>query len=134
MKEDVLHRLVDIWAAGEAGASLGFETARLFDHLDPMERERDRLIEQKGLKGTAVLKLRKQITKDAIEYLNGNRLDLAGDILVETALLDCIANVLCPACKLWNTGHGSHMMREAVSLMLGDSSVNLPLSITVHVE
>jgi hypothetical protein len=27
--------------------------------------------------------------------------------------------VLCPACKLWNTGHGANMMREAVSLMGG---------------
>ena len=30
-----------------------------------------------------------------------------------------VANVLCPACKLWNTGHGANMMREAVSLMGG---------------
>ena len=30
-----------------------------------------------------------------------------------------MANVLCPACKLWNTGHGASMMREAVSLMGG---------------
>ena len=35
------------------------------------------------------------------------------------ALLDSVANVLCPACKLWNTGHGATMMREAVSLMGG---------------
>jgi alkylation response protein AidB-like acyl-CoA dehydrogenase len=33
--------------------------------------------------------------------------------------LDAAANVLCPATKLWNTGHGSRMMREAVSLMGG---------------
>jgi hypothetical protein len=33
-----LHRLVDIWATGEAGASLGFAAARLFDELDPLER------------------------------------------------------------------------------------------------
>jgi alkylation response protein AidB-like acyl-CoA dehydrogenase len=33
--------------------------------------------------------------------------------------LDSLANVLCPACKLWNTGHGANMMREAVSLMGG---------------
>ena len=32
--EDVLHRLVDIWAAGEAGASLGFAAARHFDAYD----------------------------------------------------------------------------------------------------
>ncbi len=35
------------------------------------------------------------------------------------AVLDSVANVLCPACKLWNTGHGANMMREAVSLMGG---------------
>jgi alkylation response protein AidB-like acyl-CoA dehydrogenase len=119
MKEDVLHRLVGVWAAGEAGASLGFETARLFDKLDPLERQRDKILEEKGLKGTALLKFRRQLSKDALEYLNGFRLDLAGDVMIETALLDSVANVLCPACKLWNTGHGSNMMREAVSLMGG---------------
>ncbi len=34
-------------------------------------------------------------------------------------LLDSLANVFCPACKLWNTGHGANTMREAVSLMGG---------------
>ncbi len=119
MKEDVLHRLVDVWAAGEAGASLGFATARLFDRHDPLEREKNAILEQRGLKGSALMKLRRQTSKDALEYLRGTRLELAGDVLVETALLDSIANVLCPACKLWNTGRGSHMMREAVSLMGG---------------
>jgi alkylation response protein AidB-like acyl-CoA dehydrogenase len=32
---------------------------------------------------------------------------------------DNLANVLCPATKLWNTGHGATMMREAVSLVGG---------------
>jgi hypothetical protein len=31
LKEDVVHRLVDVWATGEASASLGFEAARVFD-------------------------------------------------------------------------------------------------------
>jgi len=44
---------------------------------------------------------------------------LQDDVLVQYALLDSVANVLCPACKLWNTGHGAGMMREAVSLMGG---------------
>jgi len=39
--------------------------------------------------------------------------------LAKFAQLDSLANVLCPACKLWNTGHGANMMREAVSLMGG---------------
>jgi alkylation response protein AidB-like acyl-CoA dehydrogenase len=34
-------------------------------------------------------------------------------------VLDSLANVLCPAVKLWNTGHGANTMREAVSLMGG---------------
>ena len=38
---------------------------------------------------------------------------------MQFAQLDSLANVLCPACKLWNTGHGANMMREAVSLMGG---------------
>src|ERR1019366_2237082 len=100
-REDALHRLVDVWATGEAGASLGFATARLFDQLDPMEREKNRILAERGLKGSALMKLRRQTSKDALEYLSGTRLDLAGDILVETALLDSVANVLCPACKLW---------------------------------
>jgi alkylation response protein AidB-like acyl-CoA dehydrogenase len=33
--------------------------------------------------------------------------------------MDSLADVLCPATKLWNTGCGSQMMREAVSLMGG---------------
>ncbi len=119
MKEDVVHRLVDVWAAGEASASLGFEAARLFDQLDPLERRRDRVYEERGLKGMGLARARRQVTKDALAYLNGSRPDLQGDILVETALLDSQANVLCPACKLWNTGVGSRMMREAVSLMGG---------------
>ena len=41
-KEDVLHRLVDVWATGEASASLGFAAARLFDDLDPWRKRRTR--------------------------------------------------------------------------------------------
>jgi len=44
---------------------------------------------------------------------------LKTDPLVQFAILDAQANVFCPACKLWNTGHGATMMREAVSLMGG---------------
>jgi alkylation response protein AidB-like acyl-CoA dehydrogenase len=38
---------------------------------------------------------------------------------VPFAIKDAEANVLCPATKLWNTGHGANMLREAVSLMGG---------------
>ena len=47
------------------------------------------------------------------------RAELAADPLVQFVLKDSEANVLCPATKLWNTGHGANMMREAVSLMGG---------------
>src|SRR5512140_875106 len=42
-KEDTLHRLVDVWATGEAAASLGFAAARLFDEIDPLERRKDEI-------------------------------------------------------------------------------------------
>lgn len=120
MKEDVVHRLVDVWAFGEASASLGFEAARVFDQLDPMEKLRDRVMKERGItSGMAQLRARKQIAKDALAFLRGERPELADDVPVQTALLDAIANVLCPACKLWNTGVGSRFLREAVSLMGG---------------
>ncbi len=130
-KEDVLHRLVDVWATGEAAASLGFAAARLFDRLDPLERERDRRFAERGVvSGRDRMKLSRQAEKDALEYLeladlpeesrDQHRLEaLEADPLVQFALLDAEANVLCPACKLWNTGHGANMMREAVSLVGG---------------
>jgi hypothetical protein len=45
--------------------------------------------------------------------------ELKADTLVQYLLLDSQANVMCPATKLWNTGHGATVMREAVSLMGG---------------
>ncbi len=44
---------------------------------------------------------------------------LKADPLIQYIVLDAQANVLCPATKLWNTGHGANTMREAVSLMGG---------------
>ncbi|MEI6035016.1 MAG: acyl-CoA dehydrogenase family protein [Verrucomicrobiae bacterium] len=127
-KQDVLHRLVDIWATGEASAALGFEAARLFDTLDPMEKEKDRVFAERNLSGRAAFKAMAKLGDEAIEYLALSR-DPAPDAvrlgalrdnpLVQFALLDAQANVLCPACKLWNTGYGATMMREAVSLMGG---------------
>jgi alkylation response protein AidB-like acyl-CoA dehydrogenase len=120
LKEDVVHRLVDIWATGEASAALGFAAARVFDQLDPLEKPKSEILAARGATGgTSVMKAMRKVQKDAIDYLHGTRPELAGDVLVEYALLDSVANVLCPACKLWNTGHGAQMMREAVSLMGG---------------
>jgi alkylation response protein AidB-like acyl-CoA dehydrogenase len=129
-KEDVLHRLIDVWATGEASASLGFATARLFDQLDPLERLKDKQFEEQNLQGRAQFKFLTKVTKDAIEFLKLQDLpeaerpaerwaSLSADPMIQFVLLDSVANVLCPATKLWNTGHGANMMREAVSLMGG---------------
>ena len=129
-KQDVLHRLVDIWATGEAGAALGFETARLFDRLDPLDREKDRRYAEQGLSGRSALKAFAKTQQEAIECVellcqpaasrdNARLALLENDPLVQYAILDAQANVFCPACKLWNTGHGATIMREAVSLMGG---------------
>ncbi|HXP60098.1 MAG TPA: acyl-CoA dehydrogenase family protein [Dongiaceae bacterium] len=129
-KEDVLQRLVEVWAAGEASAALGFAAARLFDQLAPLEQEKDRFLAEQNLTGRAAFKALANAGQEAIERLRRSektedeleRSSLEAredDPLVRFAPLDAQANVLCPACKLWNTGHGANMMREAVSLMGG---------------
>jgi alkylation response protein AidB-like acyl-CoA dehydrogenase len=129
-KEDALHRLVDIWATGEASASLGFAAARLFDDLDPLEKQKEKWLAEKNLSGRAAFKELAKKQQEAVELVRLNSLPvgqrdlkrtetLEADPLVQFSLLDSVANVLCPACKLWNTGHGANMMREAVSLMGG---------------
>jgi alkylation response protein AidB-like acyl-CoA dehydrogenase len=130
-REDVLHRLVDVWATGEASASLGFAAARHFDVYDVAElRREDLLLERDVDDARAASRELKKAKETALEYLalaraaaeerDATRLAaLAADPLVEFVLLETVADVLCPACKLWNTGHGANMMREAVSLMGG---------------
>ncbi len=124
-REDALHRLVDIWATGEAAASLGFAAARAFDVLDPIEKEKTALLKARGIQGgRAELKALRECERRAIELLDFKDDDLrnaalAAEPLVDFVLKDAEANVLCPATKLWNTGHGANMMREAVSLMGG---------------
>lgn len=130
-KEDAVHRLVDIWAAGEASASIGFATAQFFDEFDPVEKAKDKQFRERGIVGPrAQMKELKEVQKRAMEYLSlldqaeaqrdqKRAGELENDLLVQFALKDSLANVLCPVCKLWNTGVGTNMMREAVSLMGG---------------
>jgi len=124
-REDALHRLVDVWATGEAAASMGFAAARLFDELDPLEKQKTALLKERGIHGgRAEMKALKESEERAIELLklkgdSARRAELEADPLVQYVLKDAEANVLCPATKLWNTGHGANMMREAVSLMGG---------------
>ena len=68
-KEDVLHRLVDIWATGEASASLGFAAARLFDELDPLEKQKDEIFAAQNLTGRAAFKALAKAQQDALELL-----------------------------------------------------------------
>ncbi len=124
-REDALHRLVDVWAAGEAAASLGFAAARLFDGLDPLEKQKNVILAGRGIQGgRAEMKALRESEQRAVELLSlkagdPRRAELEADPLVQFVLADSEANVLCPATKLWNTGHGANMMREAVSLMGG---------------
>ncbi len=130
-KEDVTHRLLDIWATGEASASLGFAAARLFDDLDPVERQKSAVLGAQGIAGgMAEFKALKKRYPEAIEFIEldgvsealrakGRYSQLSADPVVQYLAMDAVANVLCPATKLWNTGVGSQKMREAVSLMGG---------------
>src|SRR5208282_1158828 len=74
------------------------------------------------LTGRAAHKEIQKLETAALELLQKSGAPAAGqtvDPLVKFVLLDSLGNVYCPACKLWNTGHGANMMREAVSLMGG---------------
>jgi alkylation response protein AidB-like acyl-CoA dehydrogenase len=131
MKEDALHRLADVWATGEAATSLGLETTRYFDLLTPFEIEMQRIFKEQGVTGgRSIMKALKKPQADAVELLgllkqpeatrdNARIETLKADPLVQYVQLSAICNVLCPACKLWDTGHGANMLREAVSMMGG---------------
>jgi alkylation response protein AidB-like acyl-CoA dehydrogenase len=120
-REDSLHRLVEIWATGEASASLAFTAARTFDELDPLENEVERLYAERGITGA---KAKARFLRDASEQVvasleQARPKEVEDDTLSRFLVLDSLADVLCPAAKLWNTGWGTQMMREAVSLMGG---------------
>jgi alkylation response protein AidB-like acyl-CoA dehydrogenase len=124
-REDALHRLIDVWATGEAATSLGLATARLFDTMDPIEKRKTAILKESGIQGgRAEMKALKESEQRAIELLSladgsPRRQELEADPLLQFVLMDAEANVLCPATKLWNTGHGTNLLREAVSLMGG---------------
>jgi alkylation response protein AidB-like acyl-CoA dehydrogenase len=124
-RQDSLHRLVDIWATGEASASLAFAAAHAFDQLDPLEKDMSRLYDQRGVSGAkAKAKLMREASDRAVVLMqlpadDPSKDALNSDLLLHFVTLDSLADVLCPAAKLWNTGWGAQMMREAVSLMGG---------------
>ena len=124
-REDSLHRLADVWATGEASASLGFAAARAFDELDPLEKEMDKFYAERGISGAkAKAKFLREASERAVGLMqlpvgDPRQEELHSDLLLRFIALDSMADVLCPAAKLWNTGWGAQMMREAVSLMGG---------------
>jgi alkylation response protein AidB-like acyl-CoA dehydrogenase len=131
-KEDALHRLLDVWAAGEAGSSLGFETSRLLDTYDAIEKAKAEVLAQQGIAGgRAELKALRARERDAVEYVtlsfkkaptadeSARLAALEADPVVKFIVTESLSSVLIPSAKLWNTGHGVNMMREAVSMMGG---------------
>jgi alkylation response protein AidB-like acyl-CoA dehydrogenase len=124
-RQDSLHRLVDVWATGEASASLAFAAAYAFDELDPLEKEMEQFYADRGINGPkAKAKLFREATDQAVSLMqlpddDPRKYTLKSDLLLRFVALDSLADVLCPAAKLWNTGWGAQMMREAVSLMGG---------------
>ena len=128
MNEDSLQRLIDVWATGEAGSSLGFGAARLADEFDPVERAKDALFEEQGLSGRKGFMAVRKKEAEVLEYVRllhnpdedpARLAELDADILVKFSYMDALAGVLNPGTKLWNTGVGATVMREAVSLVGG---------------
>ncbi len=130
-KEDAVHRLVDIWAAGEAACSLGLTTARHFDSFADLERDKDEVFAAANMQlGTGAHRIPKEAEELAIEYLalsvaadderDDQRLaELQANRVVEFVVKRAVGKVLSPATKLWNTGQGATLLRQAVSLMGG---------------
>ena len=97
--------------------------------LDPLEKQKDRDSRRaEASTGAQQLQALAKSAQAALEcwtcakppvIATASVPSLKADTLVQFVMLDSLANVLCPACKLWNTGHGANMMREAVSLMGG---------------
>jgi len=131
MNEDALQRLLDVWAAGEAGCSLAFAASRLADAFDPIEKAKEAHFAAEGVtsvrKQMAALRKIEDQVKELIdlEYAPEAERDqaryaaLKGDTLVTYAYMEALAGILNPGVKLWNTGVGACMMREAVALVGG---------------
>ena len=116
MKEDVTQRLADVWATAEAASSLGFDISRVYDRIEAIQDE----AKAKLGRGREMLRNMKAPMEKAVALLaDGKNPEEDEDITVRYVYLQSLANVLCPSCKLWNTGHGADMMRQAISLMGG---------------
>ena len=116
MKEDVTQRLADVWATAEAASSLGFDISRVYDRIEAIQDE----AKAKLGRGREMLRNMKAPMEKAVALLaEGKNPEEDEDVTVRYVYLQAIANILCPSCKLWNTGHGADVMRQAISLMGG---------------
>ncbi len=116
MKEDVTERLADIWATAEAASSLGFDISRCYDELEMIQDE----AKAKLGRGREMLKNMKAPMDKAVALLDEGKNPFEDeDVTVRYVYLLAICNILCPSCKLWNTGHGADTLRQAVTLMGG---------------
>jgi hypothetical protein len=116
MKEDVTERLADVWATAEAASSLGFDISRRYDELELIQDEAKAILG----KGREMLKNMKAPMERAAALLDEGKNPMDDpDVTVRYVYLQAVCNILCPCCKLWNTGHGADVMRQAVSLMGG---------------
>lgn len=116
MKEDATIRLAGVWSTAEAAASLGFATARVFDRLEEVQDEAKAALG----KGREMIKNMREPSAKAVQMLQAGEDPLSSpEATVRYVYLQALANILCPSTKLWNTGHGADVMRQAVSLMGG---------------
>lgn len=130
-KEDAVQRLVDIWAAGEAACSLGFATARHFDSYAELEQQKHAIFAAEGMHlGAGPHRIPKEAEQLALEYLrlfvapdderdDARLAELAKSQVIDFVVRQAVGKVLSPATKLWNTGEGAALLRQAVSLMGG---------------
>ncbi len=127
-KEDAQQRLVDLWAIGEAGASLGFTASREADVFDAVEKTKEQfLADQDCLSARKQFAMVRKKQGETIEYIDllfsgadpDRTTELEADPLVKYSYLNSLLGVSIPATKLWNTGVGATFMREAVSLVGG---------------
>jgi hypothetical protein len=130
--DDSLQRLVEVAAAGEAGSSLAFRAARALDDLEAPGREKDRLFAARGVaRGAGQAKILARLQEEAVELLTlaaqpDTRRDherlrtLEADRLIQFVLMDAVADVLAPACRLWSAVRGGGMIREVMSLIGSD--------------
>lgn len=131
LKEDSLSRLAEIWSTGECASSLGFYAARLLDIYDDLEKQFNLELISSGFETNRdKLKFLKQISEKANETVDKaginihqiENIELFNSLcpsLERYLIVDSLVSVVCPACKLWNTGNGADVMREAVGLFGG---------------